>query len=251
MVPERLPGCGRKKLRDAQGGYAWFLLAAIPTANLLFFISTIRGDRLLYLASVGPCLMAADATEALWARRKEVAIAVAGAGLIAFGIITIRRNRVWRDPATLAEATLRDAPANVHARCWYAEQLMLRGDYPAAIAQYRQALRVFSDIPVAQFQLAACLQKVGEHREAESRLRHLFIGDPGSTLLAESLIHLCSQRGDWRCVAGTGEQVLKHNPDAAQNATNWIALGVAWERANRPGRAEQARNRAAALRASK
>ncbi|OLD63243.1 MAG: hypothetical protein AUI47_09785 [Acidobacteria bacterium 13_1_40CM_2_68_5] len=114
-------GCGH---RSPGGAFAvaWIGLALAPVANLLFPIGTLMAERLLYLPSVGFCLVSAAAitwgTDRLsgqgrWAgRAARLAVALV---LVALAARTVVRLRDWRDDYTIFRAALRVTPDSVRA----------------------------------------------------------------------------------------------------------------------------------------
>src|SRR4029077_4765765 len=83
-------------------------------ANLLVPIGTIMAERLLYVPSLGFCLLVAIPIRraAAWSERGAGPMVVGLAALLTLGYAarTATRNRVWHDPRTFAEALVRDAP---------------------------------------------------------------------------------------------------------------------------------------------
>ncbi len=114
-------------------------VALLPVSNLLFPIGTIFGERLLYFPSVGFCLLVGALFAALLERRRTVALALAGAVLLAGSARTAARNRIWHDDATFAFATARDAPRSAKAQFNLGVFLEERGDLGGAEAAYARA----------------------------------------------------------------------------------------------------------------
>ena len=126
---------------------AWFLLHLAPTNSLLARFD-LANDRQLYLALVGPALLAAAAVPAWRARRHRGRWSVVVPALLVatlLGAATIARNADYASEVALWEATVLAAPAK--ARAWnnlgYAyEQAGRRGDARRA---YEQALALDPD----------------------------------------------------------------------------------------------------------
>ena len=85
----------------------WFFITLSPVSNVAFPIGVAKAERLLYLPSVGLCLLAG------WAYRRveemgraEPVPRIALAGILAlFMVRTVVRNRDWKDNLTLATWT--------------------------------------------------------------------------------------------------------------------------------------------------
>jgi tetratricopeptide (TPR) repeat protein len=119
------------------------------TANLLFPIGTIMGERLLYLPSLGWCLAVGWLAAAALRRRPAVAAVALAALVAAFGARTWVRNADWRDDATLFAATAIDAPNSAKAHFNGAVALQQAGRFDDAMVHYRRALAIYPDYAAA------------------------------------------------------------------------------------------------------
>jgi tetratricopeptide (TPR) repeat protein len=156
----------------ARGRTSGFALALIlvpwlPSSNLLFGAGTIFGERLLYLPSVGLCLLAA----AFFSRRREggrfrAAAAVVSAALVLLGgARTNGRLRDWTDNLRLWEVTaIRDAPRSARAHGAYAVHLLEAGRKEEALRELDRTLEIFP----GYYQVHG---KVAEIRRLEGNLR--------------------------------------------------------------------------------
>ncbi len=208
-------------------GLAWFLLALAPVSNLVAPIGTIRAERMLYLPSVGTCLVAAEALGLLMAVRRRWAIALAALLLATLGMAAARRNLVWRNQETLVTATVADAPRSARAHYLLAEYRAGAGNCVAALPSFRRALELSSDVWMAKFKMADCLERMGDLGAAEQHYRELFISDPTDERFARMLARLCARRNDWSCVAATLRQWMAANKEAARAPDVWITLANA------------------------
>lgn len=95
-------------------GILWFFLLLAPTSSVLPIADPIFEHR-VYLALVGPLLSFLVVGQVLLARagRKAIAGAVAAwlVVVLAWGVLTVRRNRLWSDPLLLWQDTVAKAPA--------------------------------------------------------------------------------------------------------------------------------------------
>lgn len=165
----------RRKHPNITCGMAWFLIAIAPVSNLVISIGTIRGERLLYLPSVGTCLVAAEILVLLWVRRRAVTAALIVALLAAQGLAAAQRNRVWRNTQTIVVATAADAPRSVRAQYDLAALLALRGDCVAAVPGFARVLELAPDFQTARLSLASCRERVGDTAEAGRLYAHLLL----------------------------------------------------------------------------
>jgi protein O-mannosyl-transferase len=115
----------------------WFLLQLLPTNSLIARLD-LANDRQLYLALIGPALLAAAALDAVRSRR--VALLCAAALVVVLAVVTVVRNRDYASEVSLWQATAHTSPGK--ARVWnnlgYA--LQLTGDRDGAASAYRRAL---------------------------------------------------------------------------------------------------------------
>jgi tetratricopeptide (TPR) repeat protein len=196
-----------------------FLVTVAPVSNLLMPIGTIMGERLLYLPSVGFCLL----LPALWssirragpaalgARGLGAALACVLAGL--YSVRTIERNRDWKDQITLFSVTAVTSPrsAKVHynlgvaleeagrpdealkeylaattikpfdAKAHHNAGLLLAAAERTAEASFHldQASRLDPDLPRVFTSLGAALSRLGKDEQAEAAFRAALKHDPG------------------------------------------------------------------------
>jgi hypothetical protein len=98
-----------------------------PASNVFFYVGTYIAERLLYLPSVGFCLLLADwlwvvapsasASSSPPARRPRATVALATTAtlLLLYGVRTVIRNRDWRDEPALFASALRVCPRSAKA----------------------------------------------------------------------------------------------------------------------------------------
>ncbi len=131
-----LAGFGLLRKRPLAGfAILWFFLHLAPT-NSLLARHDLANDRHLYLALLGPALLAGAAL----ARLPRGRLAAVGVLAVVLAAATVLRNRDYRSEVALWEATLRAAPGK--ARVWnnlgYAYQIA--GDRERARAAYARSI---------------------------------------------------------------------------------------------------------------
>lgn len=160
-----------------------YLGALFPVSNLAFSIGAVMGERLLYLPSVGLCLL----VPALFAeipRTRGAATVRRGAAVLLLLVLSlyaarvIVRNADWKDPYTLFSVTVQTSPesAKAHYNLGVAEEE--RGDRAAAMAAYRRAIAIKPDMVQALRNYGLDLLHEGRPREALERLRAAAHLDP-------------------------------------------------------------------------
>jgi len=148
-------------------GMLWFFVALLPVLQIVPF-HELAADHFLYLPLVGVVLLASEAVHFLkssWGAR--VAVSAAAAAAICFTVLTVDRNRDWKDEVTLWTATYKTAPgsyrANQNLGLFYSQQ----GDTDKAIRFTERSIQLDSTHEQAWSNLGALYRVRGsEQREA-------------------------------------------------------------------------------------
>lgn len=243
----------RRSRPNIARGLAWWLAAMLPLSNLIITIGTIRAERLLYLASAGACLTAAEMLICLTPARRRSAAVLIALLMVLLSWHTAHRNLVWRNRTTIVESAFQDAPLSIQARCNLADHFVLVGNCRAAVPHFQRVLATFPQLAtyplfgVLRLRLAGCLEKVGDLEAAELQYREVFRRNLGDRRLAQVLAAVCEKRGDWHCVADTLREFLGASREGSRDASAWLALGNALVRSGRPAEAEAAYRRSLEL----
>jgi Flp pilus assembly protein TadD len=149
---------------------AWFFLTLAPVSNFFFPIGVAKAERLLYLPSVGLCLLAGTLATAL-TRRATARIpgrVVFGVAVVAFLILTVRRNQDWKDNLTLAQATLAVSPESPLMNDVAAGELMKLGQPQLALTLLQEATRQAPQLSFLHAHLGAVYAALGMRVESEA-----------------------------------------------------------------------------------
>jgi len=103
----------RRRSRNLAFAVAWTIVALLPTTSIIAKLDLVT-EKPLYLAWVGPAVAAGVAFSAL--RSRSLAFVTAGAIIVASGIGSAWRARMWRDPIALWEEATLASPNK--SRCW-------------------------------------------------------------------------------------------------------------------------------------
>jgi tetratricopeptide (TPR) repeat protein len=165
-------------------GLLWFLLVLVPSSAL---IALDQGEPMaehrIYLASCGMFLAAGSAIAWIGQRLIVPAGAVAGdrsrgtwagatalaAVLLSFGLGTLVRNSVWRDPVTLWRESVDLAPAHDRPRLLLGEALQDANRRDEAMEQYQTAIRLRPTDPTGYVKLGQCLAEMGKFTQAREQ----------------------------------------------------------------------------------
>lgn len=129
----------------------------------------LLADHYLYLPMMSFGLLVALAVRRIAARGQlyqRAAYAVAGAALIALGVMTILRNGDWKDDFTLWQANYREAPNSIRAAGNLASLYSIRNPNKA-IELYRRCLELDPTYPNTYLGLASLMQTRDEAQKIE------------------------------------------------------------------------------------
>ena len=208
--PRALAGVAVVAIAVALGVWGWrrarpvclgVALAALPyaiVANVFVTIGTLMAERLLYLPSVGFCLLAALALEAL-GRRLGGAMATGALAVALLGCwvpATVLRNGVWRERRTFFETMVESAPRSARSHRELALVYSDLGLHERAIAELRLALAILPDEAIDLYDLGNVLLRAGRPAEAIDAYRRSLAHDAGLVPAMTNLGNAYSAAGD-------------------------------------------------------
>ncbi|XP_077516142.1 protein O-mannosyl-transferase TMTC4-like [Amblyomma americanum] len=145
----------------------------LPASNLFFRVGFVVAERVLYLPSLGFCLLVslgmARLSTALQQHRKILQYCIV-ALLLIFTVRSMQRCREWRHESSLFKSGLKVCPGNAKVHYNFAKNVGDSGDREGAIRGYREALRLHPDYDQAMNNLANILRDAGELDEARTLL---------------------------------------------------------------------------------
>lgn len=168
----------------------WYLLTCLPTANLLFPIGTVMGERLLFTPSVGLIVWFVTllARQAQLPKLRIIANPlVVTCCLAIFGLHTLVRIPVWQSNYTLFSQTALDAPQSPKSAFNLAVELHKRGEFAGAVEYFRRCLDLDPDNVVAAGNLADIYLKKGQLGRVEYWYRYILKRDPNNNKVLEAL----------------------------------------------------------------
>ena len=130
-----------RRWRPLSWGLGWFALTVLPVSNLVVHIGVLMAERLLYLPSVGLCLVGGAASSVLAARaRPAVAQAAVATVALSFTALTMSRNLDWQTPLSLWRDTVAKQPDSALAHGNLALSCLVVGDRVCARSQFERAV---------------------------------------------------------------------------------------------------------------
>jgi tetratricopeptide (TPR) repeat protein len=171
-------------------GWLWFLGTLVPVIGLVQVGSAALADRYTYFPLVGIFIAVAFGVRDLARRFRipETALAVAAAAVLAACLgLTENQLRYWRDSESLFAHALAVTTDNANARVDYGVAFEQQGRFPAALAEYREAVRIAPDNLQAQYNIGNVLDKLGRPEEARLELLKAVQLDPKSASSRDAL----------------------------------------------------------------
>jgi tetratricopeptide (TPR) repeat protein len=182
VVAVALAGLAVALWRRSRPGLIWLALALLSwgiVSNLVLPIGTIFGERLLYLPSVGFCLLAAMALVRPVHEPRPALVAVAALALVAWGVRTVVRNAVWRTDLAFAEQLVRDAPESAHAHHVLGTTYSQLGRDDEALREFDRALRILPEDVASLYNAGVIYQRGNKLAEALAVFSRVTAIDPG------------------------------------------------------------------------
>lgn len=156
-----------------------------PTANLIFPIGTIMGERLMYAPSMGLALLLAIllARSGHW---KPVLIAVA----LVFAARTAVRNLDWLNPQRFYEKLVETSPESAKSFYSIGVEYASNGDDARAVEAYGRAIAIFPAYSEAYRNRGNALARLGRSEDAMASYRQCLRFDPGDFAAGSNLREL-------------------------------------------------------------
>ena len=175
---------------------AWMAIGLLPVLNLRNFPPWgMAEDRYLYLSSIGWCLMVGEiAVSGFEAAPFARIAAVSGAAALValYAGILLHIEPFWHDDVRLFSVSAHRFPNSWLSHFQLAKALKERGDLEGAEREYRTALDLEPDYPIALLNFAALLEKTGRIPEALEDLRRAVVFMPQWKFNLRSYINLAN-----------------------------------------------------------
>jgi tetratricopeptide (TPR) repeat protein len=201
---------------------AWFFVTLAPVSNFFFPIGVAKAERILYLPSVGLCLVAGWAYARLDTRIRARALARAAlaAIVVAFTARTLVRNKDWHDNYTLATAALSASPSSPLMNDVAAGELAMRGDLARAADLLREAIRQAPDMPLIRTHLGLVYYTQGLLDQAIVEYQEAIRRHPNEAEAYNNLGAAYAQTGQLDRAIEAYESAIRLKPDYAAARDN-------------------------------
>ncbi|CAB1445425.1 unnamed protein product, partial [Pleuronectes platessa] len=137
----------RQESREVLVGMLFLVFPFIPASNLFFRVGFVVAERVLYMPSMGYCILMAHGMGRLCAVVGRWGTTVLSVSmlllLLLFSWKTIQQNHVWLTREALFQSGIQTLPHNAKAHYNYANFLKDSGRHKEAIHHYTTALRLY------------------------------------------------------------------------------------------------------------
>ncbi|MFH0984834.1 MAG: tetratricopeptide repeat protein [Candidatus Omnitrophota bacterium] len=172
---------GRRKYPKAVWGGLWFLVATLPTSNLLIPINAIFYDHWFILPGLGLVIMLADFAQPL-EETKGVGRPLGRIFFItilaALAVLTVLNNGRWATNEKLYRHILYWEPGSAKITSNYAMALDDSGKPEAAIEYYRKAIAISDEFPQTHHNMGMSYLKLSKFWEALAEYDQAIRMDP-------------------------------------------------------------------------
>ena len=143
----------------------------LPASNLFFPVGFVVAERVLYLPSMGFCMLVAYGAHRLIQTKVNWLSIVTKLGIVVLlathSLKTLHRSRDWYSKETLFKSLVKHYPTNGYILSNLALDLFRSGDETTAEKLNRHAMEVAPDVPLSYVNLGSLLKQQGRLDEAE------------------------------------------------------------------------------------
>lgn len=153
-------------------GVALMVFPYIPASNLFFPVGFVVAERVLYISSMGSCILVALGVQmALQRVGNKLFTIFLRVGvlwvLVVYIVKTVHRNRDWHSNSTLFSSSLRVYPGNAHVMNFLGNEHGKFGKLKTAELLFRSAIQLDPHIYVSHSFLGVLLKHQKRYDEAE------------------------------------------------------------------------------------
>lgn len=146
------------------------VLPFLPASNLFFPVGFVVAERVLYMPSMGFCLLVAYGFKLLWRKyvKMELILQIAFAVLIASHTLqTIQRNYDWKDEYALFTSGIRVNQRNAKLFNNVGHALENKGEFREALKYFQEAVQIQQDDIGAHINVGRTYNHLKMYKEAE------------------------------------------------------------------------------------
>ncbi|XP_063281375.1 protein O-mannosyl-transferase TMTC4 isoform X1 [Pelobates fuscus] len=172
LIYQALCSSDGHKRRILTLGLGFLIIPFLPASNMFFRVGFAIAERVLYLPSIGYCLLLTYGCSKICKQVKNKKLMTAAIlGLLAMNVVrSIYRSNQWKSEELLFYSALSVCPLNAKVHYNVGKNLADRGHQAAAIQYYREAVRLNPKYVHAMNNLGNILKERNELQEAEQLL---------------------------------------------------------------------------------
>lgn len=210
----------RPSLRVAAFGLSWFAIALLPTSSF-FPLAEAENEHRLFFSYIGLTIAVVSLAATALLRRRSgnvTAVAVAAIVIIALGIGTHARNRVWATEESLWLDVTQKSPKNGRGWLNYGTTQMSKGKLLVAKAAYERAAQYTPDYWILEINRGIIEGEIGTPEAAEGHFKRAL------SLNADADSHYYYAR--WLLKRGRGPEALNHLQEAHRIAPSSLLVAA-------------------------
>ncbi len=194
-------------------GILWFFIGLAPTSNLLVPVNGLLYEHWLYLPLIGIFLVLIWLGKILAGKynQQKAGVALLAGFLIFLSILTVNRNKDWRDPVILYEQILKYSPSNYRATNNLGTVYETRGNYERAEALYQRAIYIDPFKPRTYYNLGSVYLKTGKSDLAVKNFDASISFNPKFYLSYQALAVFYMERGNYKEARRVLENYLRYS----------------------------------------
>eukprot|EP00727_Mastigamoeba_balamuthi_P005370 m51a1_g14831 hypothetical protein (658) ;mRNA; r:689112-692071 len=137
----------------------WLFATFFPSSNVLFFVGTMIGERLLYVPSVGFCVFFGLCLSSLWSRLPNrtlrlLLLSLPVVLLAMYSAKTVARNPQWVDNASLFRSAVNVCPESAKAHLMLGQEMQeMGGMWELTVDHFEKALSIEPQFCEAEYSL--------------------------------------------------------------------------------------------------
>ncbi|XP_028967197.1 protein O-mannosyl-transferase TMTC3 [Galendromus occidentalis] len=147
---------------------AMLVIPFIPASNLFFPVGFVVAERVLYVPSIGFCMLVANGFEKIHDKNKLLCRFLAMSSFMSFCAKTAQRNRDWKSEITLYESGLRMNPLNAKLFNNVGFAYQQQDEHERALKFFTEASRLQPDDIGSFINLGRAFSKLNRLTEAEA-----------------------------------------------------------------------------------
>ncbi|XP_053108468.1 protein O-mannosyl-transferase TMTC1 isoform X3 [Hemicordylus capensis] len=215
-----------KKLehREVLVGLLFLVFPFIPASNLFFRVGFVVAERVLYMPSMGYCILLVHGLNKLcmWLNKWRVsAMTISALLLLFFSWKTVKQNEIWLSRESLFRSGVQTLPHNAKVHYNYANFLKDQGRDIEAIYHYKTALKLYPRHASALNNLGTLTKDRAEAKEYYSRALQL---NPQHNRALFNLGNLLKSQGKKEEAALLLRDSIQYGPDFADAYSSLASL---------------------------